>query len=279
MISPIVTEAQGHFAKRKRKSNKSKMRRLIFLLVLPLLASCQDDENPGRLLYKAGMDLMEFPLHSEEEGTVVRSGYEVRHPRREDLAISRLEDSVIKGAEAAWAAVRDPQLRRILERSEGGAAAEVLRRMGSATREGARRVEAAAERSGAWGQLWGLKDEDKGWKETMTMLNAIVRKVDALYGHLDSYMENPGAAASEEIVLEDFALAVAEPGSSQDTSLAAAVAELRNLTVPGLGLLSQEDGSVIGEGGEKEDAFNQLASIFQVSTATSRFCNNYFFST
>ncbi len=234
------------------------------------LVKGDEDENPGRLLYKAGLGLMEFPLDQDEEaqgGSPRLSGYEVQQPDHGDLAISRLQDRAVAAIDQAWQGVRDPQRLRILEIRPGGAKAEILRGLELGLGRQVRDLSAKNEASGTWRDLGSLLVRVEGgqvWRETLSTLSRISRKVDALYSHLDSYLSNPESAASGS-VLEDFARSIVEPGSSQEMSLAHSLVQLHNLTMPGLGLLSQEDGRLLGgRQRNNRDAFYQLSRILQV---------------
>ena len=79
------------------------MRQMAPLLALFLAlfgAARAGDDNAGRLLSRAAQGLMEMPLEEgvgEEETLVGAShGYQVHHPKHDDLAASRLQSKAIK---------------------------------------------------------------------------------------------------------------------------------------------------------------------------------------
>jgi hypothetical protein len=68
----------------------------------------------------------------------------------------------------------------------------------------------------------------------------VLGKVNLLYSYLDDFMSEPGSVAHN--ALEDYSRSIAEPGSSQDTSLGVALLQLHNITTGKnsiLGLLGQ----------------------------------------
>ena len=86
-------------------------------LAITVAVKADNDDNAGRLLARASQDLMEMPLEDRSgEDTSAGGGgyvrYQVQQPARDDLAVSRLQDTLEDTTEALWETIHDPQLLR-----------------------------------------------------------------------------------------------------------------------------------------------------------------------
>ena len=191
------------------------------------------------MLARASEQLMGMALGAAgDDGASEELGfrsYEVEQPRHDDLAASRLQAAMAELSRELWNSLADPQRLRLLEAKPGGARKEVLRRFAGALQGDAFALEQLSAESRVVPVLKRLSTAGpeaallRGTWENMTK---VVDKVNLHYSYLDTYMSDPDFVADN--ALEDYARSIIEPGSSQATSMQAALQQLHNLSVPNL---------------------------------------------
>jgi len=243
----------------------------VAVLALAATASASDQENPGRLLGKAGLSLAEIPVGREgaEGGEFANpeagrrlTGYEVHQPKREDLELSRLQDQTKNTFAELWLHLSEPQRLKILSERPGGAARAVLAQIGNDISEGIESVEGKLGLRATWSFLNRLDargSAGEAWREHWTILRRVRGLVDAHYEFLVRYMSEP--ARVPEGALEDYSRSLVEPGGSADISLVSSMMALHNISVPGLGLV-RYNGEMVDEI-RREDIFHRLSFVLK----------------
>lgn len=195
------------------------------------------EDNPAVVLMRSGAAISNIPLQSEigKQSNVepLNTRIFIDDPKRDDLAISRLQTKVRRVVTQLWENIGDQQRFAILK--EKGAISEVLKTFSENLRNDVFALENQIESSKIESVLQLMKVESNkestsDWTESLETFQKSTGKINLLYGYLDGYFTNPEDAT--QIVLEDYARSILQSGSSQDESVAMSLSNLHTLTVP-----------------------------------------------
>lgn len=233
----------------------------VLLLMSAAAASALEEESPGLQLSEAARNLMEFPMPKKKASDYHESAhlvsYEVEPPSHEDLAISRLQSKVSKTVNDLWQTLRDPQRYAIFTAKPGSVSKNVLTEFGQKLQGDIFAVDQLISEARTEVGLKRIALRQPDWMPDFNRLHKLVGKIDLLYGFLNDYMANPQRIADNS--LEDYAMSIAEPGSSQETSVQTAMIQLHNMSIPHEGFGSFESGPF--DTIQRQDVFYKLFLI------------------